>query len=234
MKAINHLIFPTVISQIQHNVSTSEKEKWFELYLKNSNTEGVSQDFLGFEDIQTNTVFEDLFMNKLRVGINEYFKSLSIDTTKLDVHLTKCFFNVTNQSSIDIHDHSENHLSFTYYPYIAKSKDRDFIIYNVNEAHNNEPYPHFFSNYVTEWTEVNSNINAFPIYEGTMIIFPSRLKHCIESREGDSYEDGKSFKDKSSLLQSRFCVAGDMIYTRKLEIKNYNRALSNPKNWRSL
>jgi hypothetical protein len=228
----NHLIFPTVVSETLHTVTDKEKDCWFDLYLKNSNNEGRSQDFIGFENIQNETIFNDLLMNKLKISINEYFKCLNINADTLDVHLTKCFFNVTNQSGIDVHDHSENHISFTYYPFIANGKDRDIMIYNFNEAHANEPYAHFFSNYITEWTSINSNIISFPITEGSLFIFPSKLKHCIEERQGDKYEEGKTFTNKESLQQSRFCVAGDMLYTKKENINSYNRALSNPKNWR--
>lgn len=234
MNLINHLIFPTLVSQTEHNVSDKEKNAWFDLYLKNSNSDGKSQDFLGFEDVHNDETFYNLLIPKLKEGVNEYLKCLSINADILDIQLTKCFFNVTDQSRIDVHDHAENHLSFTYYPYIAQGKDRDIVFFNINEAHPNEPYAHFFGHYITESTSINSNINPFPISEGALFIFPSKLKHCIEEREGDRYEEGKSFKTKEELQLSRFCVSGDMLYTRKENINNYNRALSNPKNWRTL
>lgn len=234
MKLINHLIFPTLISQTEHTVTNDEKNLWFELYLKHSNREGKSQDFMGFEDVHNETVFYDLLMTKLKAGIDAYFNCLSINADKIDVQLTKCFFNVTNQSRIDVHDHAENHLSFTYYPHIAQGKDRDLMFFNINESHPNEPYAHFFGHYVSEWTHINSTVNSFPISEGSLFIFPSKLKHCIEEREGDGYEEGKSFMNREELIQSRFCVAGDMLYTRKENVNSYNRALSNPKNWRTV
>lgn len=235
IKTNNHLVFPTLISQTQHSVSNDEKETWFDLYLKNSDDQGFSQDFLGFENIQTESIFQTLFMKKLKESLNEYFKCLSISLDKIDIQLTKCFFNVTDQSSIPPHDHSENHLTFTYYPYIANGKERNLMFYNFNEAHTNEPYPYFFRNYVIDWNDVNSNAASFPVTEGTMFIFPSKLKHCIEAKFNDREgQDGKSFKSKEELKQSRFCVSGDMLYTKKENINNYNRALSNPKNWRTV
>lgn len=233
MNTKNHLIFPTLVSQAQYDVSENEKDIWFDLFLKYSNDEGCSQDYLGFENIQNDPLFENLFMQKLKDSIDEYFKCLSLNTTTLDIFLTKCFFNVTDQSVIDVHDHSENHLSFTYYPHIQKGKDRDLMFFN--DVHRNEPYLDFFGNYVKDWNDINSNVVFFPISEGSLFVFPAKLKHCIEGRSNDTNGPiGKSFMDKDSLKQSRFCVAGDMIYTKKENAYVYKRALTNPKKWRSL
>jgi|TARA_B110000305_G_C19146380_1_gene495955 hypothetical protein len=234
MKVNNHLAFPTVISQTEHTVSFDEKQCWFDLYLKHSDSDGKSHDFVGFESLQTDFNFCDIFMNKLKAGVDEYFKYLNLSLDKLDVQLTKAFFNVTDQSGINIHDHAENHLSFTYYPHIARGKDRNIVFHNYNESHTNEPYPSFFYNHITEWTGINSAKISYPISEGVLFIFPSKLKHDIEVKQGDTQPDVQSFKDKQSLERSRFCVAGDMLYTRKPGIEQYNRTLSSPENWRTV
>ena len=66
-----------------------------------------------------------------------------------------------------------------------------------------------------------------------MYIFPSKLTHQIEKRDGDGLGT-QPFLDKESLSKSRFCVAGDMVYTRKNNIDEYSRLLSSPENWRKV
>ena len=231
MKIDNAAIFPTTISRTKIEVSEEEKDRWFDLYLTHSNDEGKSHDFWGFEKVQTDERFHDLFMDRLRKGVDAYFDALSINTSKIDVQLTKCFFNVTDRSAVTLHDHAENHLSFTYYPHIAEGKARDIIFYI--DTHNNEPYTHFFGYTLDESTVNNSTREGFPVSEGALFIFPSKLTHDIERRNGDG-RGNQPFLDKESLRKTRFCVAGDMLYTRKNDIDVYNRLLSAPENWRKL
>ena len=231
MKIDNASIFPTTISRTITDVSEEEKDCWFDLYLTHSNDDGKSHDFWGFEKVQTDERFHALFMDRLRRGVDAYFDAVGINPSKLDVQLTKCFFSVVDRSTIYLHDHAENHLSFTYYPNVAEGKDRDILFY-IN-LHNNEPYTGFFETHADGYTKYNALREGFPVSEGTMYIFPSKLTHQIEKRDGDGLGT-QPFLDKESLSKSRFCVAGDMVYTRKNNIDEYSRLLSSPENWRKV
>ena len=230
MEVNNYLAFPTVISRTKSVVSEQEKDQWFDLYLKHSNSDGQSHDFVGFESVQTDELFRDLFMDRLKSGVDEYLRHLRIRQDKLDIQLTKCFFNVTDQMGINLHDHAENHISFTYYPHIADGKERNINFQYPHRAQPNEPYEHFFECHGNP----NNKVDSFPISEGVLYIFPSNLLHNIEMRKGDSQSVVQPFKDKESLRNSRFCVAGDLLYTRKIGVKQYERVLSNPKLWRTV
>lgn len=232
MQVQTFLTFPTVISQSKHHVSKEEKDAWFNLYLKHSNQRGQSHDCMGYERVHTDESFPSIFMDRLRGGVKEYLKSLSINPSKLDVQLTKCFFNVTDKNAINPHDHMENHISFTYYPHVARGKERSIVFHN--EIHGNEPYQHFFMNHCKEWTQNNCINEGFPISEGVMYVFPSKMKHDIEVKRGDGKSEVKGFRDVASLNNSRFCVAGDLLFTRKEGVEEYSRVLSSPKNWTTI
>ncbi len=45
------MLFPTVVTQSHRKVSEEEKDIWFDLFLKHSNQNGESHDWLGFEEI---------------------------------------------------------------------------------------------------------------------------------------------------------------------------------------
>ena len=232
LEATNYHLFPTTVSRTESVVSELEKDLWFKLYLKHSASDGRSHDFLGFETVQTDELFHDLFMNRLKQGVDGYLKHLNISRDNLDVQLTKCFFNVTDKSAINLHDHAENHISFTYYPHVAKDKDRNLVFHNP--THSNEPYQNFFIKNCKEWTEYNCLNDGLPVSEGVMYVFPSKMLHDIEMRQDDIPSEVLPFTSKESLRNSRFCVAGDLLYTRKVDVPIYSRLLSSPENWRKV
>jgi hypothetical protein len=136
-------------------------------------------------------------------------------------------------------------LSFTYYPIIGEGKERNLILYDVKDSHANEPYQGWFYHHLIEWTEVNCRNYSFPVSEGVMFVFPSKMQHEIELREGDTPNIGggkvdgvtthtRGFKNKEDLLHTRFCVAGDLLFTKKPDIQKYHRTLSHPSNWRAI
>jgi len=67
-----------------------------------------------------------------------------------------------------------------------------------------------------------------------MYVFPSKMLHDIEMRQDDIPSEVLPFTSKESLRNSRFCVAGDLLYTRKVDVPIYSRLLSSPENWRKV
>lgn len=245
MQVNNYCLFPTIVGHTTHTVSQDEKLDLMDLYLANMDENGRTHDLLGFERLQKSISFETHIMPKLKLAVHEYFKFLRINPDKMEVQVTKAFFNVTDQASINLHDHAENHLSFTYYPIIGKGKERNLILHDIKDAHSNEPYQGWFYHHLIEWTEINCRNYSFPVTEGVMFVFPSKMKHEIELREGDTPNIGggkvegvtthtRGFKNKEDLLHTRFCVAGDLLFTKKPEVQKYHRTLSHPSNWRAI
>ena len=98
----------------------------------------------------------------------------------------------------------------------------------VCAAKNNNPYDNFLNLLNTEWNDINCVSYSIPVCEGNIIIFPSKLPHSVD---GDDNKKVESFETIENLKNSRFCVGGDVILTRK-NTKNYNRLLTPIENWR--
>lgn len=227
----NILLFPTLVTKNKFDVFRSEKNLWYDAYLKHSNNLGKTHDFLGYETVHHEESLKFFFVDKLKPTISEYLKSLHLNPDFFDIHVTKTFFNVTDRNGIHEHDHAENHISFVYYPHVAKNKERDLIFYHPNPVHPNEPYPQLFDHLAHGWDNINARSFSVGVEEGVMYIFPSKLAHNIEKRDGDKdYIQG--FKTFEDLEQSRFCVAGDCILTKK-QAGQYMRTLPPVKDWRT-
>ena len=222
----NILLFPTLITVGKREVDELEKESWFSAYLEMSDKDGKSMDFLGYQSIHHDKRFMKVFGDICNT-IREYLNTLNVDTTILDINITKTWFNVKTNSSNPPHNHSENHISFTYYPHIHKKySDKTLVFYQ--QENRNEPYDNFLNLLNTEWNDINCVSYSIPVYEGDIIIFPSKLPHSVD---GDDSKKLESFETIENLKNSRFCVGGDVILTRK-NTKNYNRLLTPIENWR--
>lgn len=225
------LLFPTLVLKNQVSVSEEEKNAWFDAYLKHSNEDGKTHDFLGFETVHHEKSLEFFFKDKLMPTVHQYLASLHIDKNLFDVHVTKTFFNVSDKNGIHEHDHAENHISFVYYPHVAKDKERNLIFYHPSPAHPNEPYTQWFDSNVTEWDYVNARSFNLQVGEGVIYIFPSKLVHNVQKLQGDG-DFIKGFKTRDQLKKTRFCVAGDMIITRNKR-GEYKRSLPPSQDWRT-
>jgi hypothetical protein len=225
------LLFPTMVLKNTFEVSDNEKLLWFDAYLKNSNKEGKTHDFLGYETVHHEETLSFFFKDKLVPSVKEYMVALGLDAEFFDIHLTKTFFNVSDKNGINEHDHAENHISFVYYPNIAKGKERDLIFYHPEKSHGNEPYTQWFESNVINWNFVNARSFSLGVSEGLIYIFPSKLAHNIKKVEGDT-SHVKGYRSHKELSNTRFCVAGDMIIAKK-ERGNYKRTLPPVSDWRS-
>jgi len=225
------MLFPTLVTRADRKVNEEEKNIWFDLFLKHSNDRGESHDWLGFEELHLEESVEFFYRDILMPAVNEYLDRLQIARHNIDIHVTKSFFNVTDQAGIRRHDHAENHISFVYYPHIAEGKERDLMLFQ-NGKHPNEPYSMFLADNVHGWDAVNSRVMRLDIKEGTLYAFPSDIEHDIEVREGDQESGIQGFFNVNDLMQSRFCVAGDMLITRNHSMA-YQRTLSPPEKWKN-
>jgi len=221
---MKHLLFPTVIWQGNRNVTQQEKTDWFNAYLENSNEDGISMDFLGYQSFHKLPQFENIFKDII-INVNNYLDSLSIDKSNLQLYITKSWVNVKTTSGNPEHDHCENHISFTYYPHINEEYSNDLRFYRQGRSTPNEPYFGFLEDIITEWTPDNCKSFAIPISEGDIVVFPANLSH---STEGEDYME--SFKTLCALQKSRFCVGGDILITRKTTEK-YDKLLPPMDNW---
>ena len=83
-------------------VDELEKESWFSAYLEMSDKDGKSMDFLGYQSIHHDKRFMKVFGDICNT-IRQYLNTLNVDTTILDINITKTWFNVkTNSSNLSI------------------------------------------------------------------------------------------------------------------------------------
>lgn len=227
MQTESKLIFPTLITVGKREVDELEKESWFSAYHEMSNEEGKSMDFIGYQSIHHDKRFIKVFTD-IADTIREYLNTLHVKQDIIDINITKSWFNVKTESRNPAHNHSENHISFTYYPHIHdKHQGKNLVFYQ--QENRNEPYDKLLQLTVTEWNNINCISYSIPVSEGNIFVFPGKLLHSVEgSGPGNVLE---SFKTTESLRQSRFCVGGDAILTRKTT-EDYNRLLPPIENWR--
>ena len=108
----NILLFPTLITVGKRKVDELEKESWFSAYLEHSNKDGKSQDYLGYQTVHHDKRFIKVFSDIANI-IRNHLTTLGVDTNIIDVNITKAFFNVKRDLGNPLHNHRENHITFT-------------------------------------------------------------------------------------------------------------------------
>ena len=222
----NILLFPTLITLGKREVDELEKESWFSAYLEMSDEDGKSMDYLGYQSIHHDKRFMKVFSD-VADTIRNHLKTLGVDIEIIDIHITKSWFNVKKEHGNPIHNHAENHLSFTYYPHLRQ--DKQLVFYQDRNKVNNDVYEDFLESNVNEWYDINATSYSLPVREGNIFVFPSRLLHGVGTKHKETSLE--SFKNRDDLESSRFCVGGDAILTRK-DTKGYNKLLTPIENWR--
>ena len=171
-----NLLFPTLITKGQRFVSDSEKDNLFSAYLETSTLDGLSMDYLGVNTVHLDSRFTEIFTDISKV-VENHLKSLSVDTNKIRIYITKSWFNLTNHSNRNpMHEHAENHLSITYYPHIAEGLEKTLTFHDSN-LKRNEPYMSFLSNLHTDLTYINARTCEFITEEGDIFVFPADMIH---------------------------------------------------------
>ena len=169
-----NLLFPTLITKGQRVVSDSEKDNLFSAYLETSTLDGLSMDYLGVNTVHLDSRFTEIFTDISKV-VENHLKSLSVDTNKIRIYITKSWFNLTNHSNRNpMHEHAENHLSITYYPHIAEGLEKTLTFHDSN-LKRNEPYMSFLSNLHTDLTYINARTCEFIPEEGDITGTPGAL-----------------------------------------------------------
>lgn len=221
-------LFPTTVLKQNLPVSSTEKDIWFDLFLKHSNADGESSDYIGYEQLHLEESVADFYYDTLRMATLEYLNMLSISiASNLDIYLTKSWFNVTNRAGINRHNHAEHHISFVYYPHVPQDNDASFILEHRGK-HPNEPYEGFLQTNTFEQNQFNAVTCNLPVSEGALYLYPSDMYHYIDA----PYLPIQGFHNKQDLNHARVCVAGDMLLTA--QHSTYQRALPPLEKWQKL
>jgi hypothetical protein len=227
-----HKLFPTTIYKDHRETSIEEKDMWENIILENLNEQGRTQDWLGFSHIHHYEEAKPIFEWIVR-GIRRYLMHFNIYSGDIDINVTKSFINLTRDSQTPEHEHSENHITFTYYPHVAQGREQNLRIYNESFTHPNEPYTHLFAQlHDGNYNLLNSLSESIIINEGDLIVMPSKLRHSTEHVDGRKAVVGTESFDKDNLFDSRICIAGDCVLTKRAGADGLWRLLNPVEEWR--
>lgn len=230
--SVIHKLFPTTIFKDNREVSIDEKDMWEKIILENLNEEGKTQDWLGFSHIhhydEAKPIFEWIVQ-----GIRRYLMHFNIYSPDIDINVTKSFINLTRDSETPEHEHSENHITFTYYPHVAPGREQNLRVYQDGHTLPNEPYTHLFEQlHDRNFNLLNSMSDSMIINEGDLVVMPSKIRHSTEHVDKRMPIHGTESFTKENLFDSRICIAGDVILTKRQGAEGLWRLLNPVEEWR--
>lgn len=232
--SVTHKLFPTTIYKDSRDVSIDEKNMWEKIILENLNENGRTGDFLGFDKLHHYEEAKPIFQWVVR-GIRRYLMNFNIYSEDIDINITKCFLNLTKDTQTPEHEHSENHITFTYYPHIAEGREQDLRLYYDQYTHPNEPYTQLFSQlHDNNFNLLNCLSHSIIINEGDLIVMPAKMRHSTEHSNIEKRDLGifsEPFSEEG-LFDSRICVAGDVMLTKRKGAKGLWRLLNPVEEWR--
>lgn len=170
----------------------------------------------------------DIFFRQLKVHITEYLKNLGFSFEKLSYHILKSWYTVISDSDLSgmsFHHHDSGDLSFVYYVDVPENC-ANIRFLNQNPKNKNSIFNGIFLSGDTKKSLISNYNNPhtthsypFKPKEGKLLIFPSDLEHGIEP---------------SNNSKKRYSIAGDIKFTLKKEILDYETGLVHPSLWKEL
>ncbi len=227
---IAHGLFPTLITEGVNDDHVAFKQLFINNVHNHMTTDGRSDESTGNVDIHTDTNFTDFF-KFVADNVRDYVATMGINPELFDYNLVKSWLNVTKESDNPIHDHADAHVSFSYYVNIPTDVEKFIVFYNPHDT--NSLY-HGMTNFnVDSFNAFNSQTWSFNPREGTIYVFPGKLKHSVMSNGHAepviSPEVGS--KNSADLMTKRITIAGDFLLTHKEKTSQF-LGLQPVKNWR--
>lgn len=223
--------FPTLVSKAHISPLSYDKEKIFDSVMDNLNTDGQSMDFLGTVLVHHDNRLNSIF-TVITDTVAEHLNTLNIESDDFDINIVKSWFNIIDNNINTIHDHSEAHFSFTFYPYIS-DKNKRALRFHINQDHPNEPIRGFFNTSCKNYNRYNSLSWVIPVEEGDICVFSSKLLHDTVDLDGLNSNDSFTpvIKTRDALYNTRICLAGDVVLTYKT-LTNNHKALQPISTWK--
>jgi len=213
-------LFPTLIALFE-NSSHSEHKNIF-----NNKYSHLKYDEVGEQHGQNKTHHDEHFQEFYKFVVNsanDYLRHLNMNTDNFYLVIAKSWMSFVNSNNgVPAHNHSDHHLSFTYYIDVPKDSC-DVICFYDNKRNTNEPfYGAFNSNIGSPPNSFGDNMYnslnyTLKIKEGQLCVFPSKLDHYVPQG---------NFKNE------RKCIAGDILLIYK-DVNNKNPwGLYPPDTWK--
>ncbi len=218
-----HEVFPLVI--YQGNIDCHEKFKQYTLELQQywfDGYENESPEYSGRIFLHDDCKYE-MFFDDLKKNIDDYYKELNVDHTKLSYFISKSWVGYHNKDipQLNPHYHNEANISFVYY---LKSSDKSDKFCVSQRTNINENTGGIFEisdqrNTLLGYNKYNCNFYTITPHEGSVLLFPSNIyHHTLEEEERDE----------------RIVIAGDVRVSLKPEYSNYHQGCTHPTQWLEL
>ena len=119
------------------------------------------------------------FLHKdLMIKVNDYFKSVEDSNDEVELYITQSWLNY-NKSNTYHHEHWHTNSYISGVLYIKANENLDFIRFL------NPRYSFFEFSNKNNFNVFNSGICDFPVKSGSIILFPSYLRHSVENNSSD-------------------------------------------------
>lgn len=199
-------IFPTLIGSETYSDHEQFKSIFFENVENYLGEDGVTGEASGHVDLHLNPKFEDFF-KFVSSQANDYVETLVGSKDIWEPWIVKTWF---SDFSVGAHDHADAHLSFVYYVNVPTNKQYPLHFIPPVDRLNDLTKGMFLFNKdhpaINNYNQYNCHSVSFGPEEGTLILFPARLQHAVESLNP---KPGETIKD------SRVSLAGDIVLTFK-------------------
>jgi Putative 2OG-Fe(II) oxygenase len=203
-------LFPTCVGLYENKDNESVKRIFNRKYgLLKSNQVG---EMYGQNDLHLDVDLHFLY-NFIAESSIDYLKQTGLNFDNFYLVLAKSWMSfVNNINTVPPHNHSDHHLSFTYYVDVPNGSC-DHICFSRSQKNINEPFYGAFNSSIGNPPNIitqniyNNNEQRINIKEGQLCVFPSKLDHFVPN---------------GNYLNERKCIAGDFLLIYK------NRNNSNP------
>ena len=221
-----HEMFPLVVyqgtidchEQFKRDNLNLLRDYWFNGY-KNESPECSGRLFL-HEKKECKSLFDSLKDN-----IDQYMNHLNIDHTLFKYHVAKSWVGAHKDDStpsVVPHFHNSSDLSFVYYLKTDSTSDK-FCVDQLSNS--NEFMECLFetakeTNTLLGYNRYNCNVYTITPIEGTVLIFPSNVRHHTQK-----------FTERKD---ERIIIAGDVRVTLTSKHFKYHQGTTHPSQWLEL
>lgn len=211
---IEHALFPALITQneIKRNTPEEIKEAFWPIALDCIGEDG-SRGEIHNPYVHHQEELTPLYMFVHDCAMN-YLDRMGCDPFGLEIYITKSWVNLQSGEGNNVHHHEDSHLSFVYYLNIPKDTQH-IVFYNDQQWF---PYKGFVNAHKSGqgWNAYNSGTWSFAPKEGELFVFPSKMRHGVESISGIN----RPVKTLQQIKDSRVSIAGDFFFTFKHDNQN--------------
>ena len=215
----SYSLFPTLVCDFQYEFKDEFKDVFYKnmsLFVDDKGEQGEA----GIIDLQMHD-FMRPFYSFVATSAKQYVGELGVDPDEYVYVIVKSWWNALNKSDLQMHTHSDAHLSFVYYVNVPPKSSE--LLFKAPQPYANDLTGGLFmSDYndkeAIKQTTPYTPASGFKAEEGKLLIFPSTIDHMTVHTNFKSIMnpgDDELSTDLKILQSRRISIAGDFIMTFK-------------------